>query len=84
MQLCHSLEKFTCPYGLMHSVEYSLECVLVDKFPPGHPIRTSFYCLSWQFQTVSIYFHVFYVVPHEHVREMKILQMIPVDNFKNQ
>ena len=61
------------------TVEYNLEGVLVgevpptewvDEFTPGQPIRTSFNCSSWQFQTISIYFHVFYAVPHEYVRKM--------------
>ena len=35
-------------------------------------IRTSFHCSSWQFQTISIHFRVFYAVPHEKVRKMKL------------
>ena len=35
---------------------------------------SSVHCSSWQFQTISIHFHVFYAVSHEKVRKMKLFQ----------
>ena len=45
--------------------------------------KTSCHCSSWQFQTISIYFHivVFYAVPHEKVRKIKSFDIYCPDFF---
>ena len=47
--------------------------------------KTSCHCSSWQFQTISIYFHIFlfifYAVPHEKVRKIKSFDIYCPDFF---
>ena len=44
-------------------------------------ILPSFHWSSWQFQTISVHFHVFYAVPHGRVR--KIISNARCTDFKN-
>ena len=67
----------------MRSVEYSLEGGLVDEFLqqsewmnfPLMLLGQTTHCSSWQFQPISVYFRVFYALPHEKVRKMKLFHI---------